>query len=83
MPKINESSVECAVAEPHPEDVAAEKEGIDYAQRRVDGFFYARQAQFINLVSTYSDGEAQKLLDQLREEFWARTWLKPGDPDGS
>jgi hypothetical protein len=84
MSKISEKTIqERTEAEhvEHPDDVRDRMESIEYAKRRLPEFLANRQVKLVALVKTYSDGDAEELLMVLREEFWARLWLKDGDPD--
>lgn len=74
MPKINEESQRRPMPPTHPEDIAAEADGRAYAEALGNEFFRMHQPQFAELVKTYGDGDAQKLLEALREKFWARIW---------
>lgn len=75
LPPLEDKRIE--PREMHPEDAAAQAEGIAYGEAHGDEFFRCRLSVFSALVSTYSDGDAQKLFESLREEFWAQLW-KPG-----
>jgi hypothetical protein len=77
LPPLEDKRI--APREIHPDDVAAEAEGRAYGEAHGDEFFRCRLAAFSALVSTYSDGEAEKLLETLREDFWAQLW-KPEAP---
>lgn len=59
----------------HPDDIAAEAEGVAYGKAHGAEFFRAHQHKFAALVSVYSDAAASDLLDGLRERFWARSWV--------
>src|SRR5690349_19132701 len=59
--------------ERHPEDITNEEDSCYEARKRIKEFVTKHQAELACLVLIYSDAEAQTLLEQLREEFWANT----------
>lgn len=64
----------------HPEDRAARLEGERYGAAHANEFCKAHASKMEELIRTYSDGEAARLLDRMRERFWAQEW-KPARPD--
>lgn len=63
----------------HPEDRASRIEGEQYATSHAAEFSAKRADRLLAMIATYGDGDAQTLLENLREEFWARVW-EPGKP---
>lgn len=58
----------------HPEDRVMREEGEAYAREHAQAFCDEHRAKLDKLISTYGDGDAETLLDELREKFWARLW---------
>ena len=59
----------------HPDDIALEKESVAYGKKYASEFCAEHATQMIALIRTYGDGDADKLLAELRERFWARLWV--------
>jgi hypothetical protein len=55
----------------HSEDLANEAAGKEEAAASIDEFFERHKKAFKALVKTYSDREAEELLAEMREKFWA------------
>ena len=61
------------VANEHPEDRKMRLEGEAYGERHAAEFF-ATLADAHDLIGIYSDESAHRMLDELRERFWAKVW---------
>lgn len=57
----------------HPDDTASRHESMREAYASIDGFAERKVAELAELIWTYGDGEAQRKLEALREEFWSTT----------
>src|SRR4051812_9074503 len=55
----------------HPDDIAAEKQAKAEAAQYGDALVNERIPDLRRLITTYSDGDAQELLENIREWFWA------------
>lgn len=66
-------------SEMNPEDKIYRRRANEYATARGAGFVALYRERIDALVLTYSDRLAEETLEELREMFWAQTWL--ADPD--
>lgn len=62
----------------HPEDRATRLAGEKYGKRCAKDFAERHAGQMALLIGTYADEDARRLLEGLREEFWAREYTAEG-----
>jgi hypothetical protein len=65
----------------HPKDREGRLESEAYAKAHAAEYFEQYRADFLQLVAVYADDEAESLLSDLREHFWAQSW-KPKSERG-
>lgn len=71
MAKITEMT---ETRDEHPDDLAARLESEKYGRTHAKAFCDDHARDMVLLIETYADKEAGKVLEHLREMFWAETW---------
>jgi len=64
----------------HPEDRADRLENELYGEKHAAEFVAEHADHVVRLIGHYADRDAEFLLSDLRELFWARVWTPKGTP---
>ena len=68
---MNKKMVNNMIEWEHPEDRKDRLESEALAIKHIDAFIIKYDLLIKSLIQTYSDEKASKLLQDLREQFWA------------
>ena len=63
----------------HPEDREIRLQAENEAKRTIGPFWRGHWKEFVSLVQSYADDDAQESFENLREKFWANNG-EIGDP---
>lgn len=58
----------------HPEDRADRLDSEIHAEKLYEQFCMEYAEDIKSLIRSYSDNDAEELLEKLREDFWSGAW---------